>query len=82
MRNDGKVTVQPSNGRGKVTDGTTPTAATAVLVTGADYEELSSKIKAKYGFMVNVTRFLGKIGGIVKRKKQPYADTGVVITLS
>ena len=28
-----------------------------------------------------LTRLLAKIGGFFKRKKQPYADRGVVITL-
>jgi hypothetical protein len=27
-------------------------------------------------------RFLAKVGGFVKRKNQPYADRGVVVTLS
>jgi hypothetical protein len=32
--------------------------------------------------MTKVTRFLAKVGGFVKRKPQPYADRGVVVTLS
>lgn len=32
--------------------------------------------------MTKVTRLLAKVNGFVKRKKQPYADRGVVITLS
>lgn len=82
LRNDPKVTVQPSNGRGKVTAGTTAADGTATLVDGAAYEDIQAKVKAKYGFMVNLTRLLSKIGAFVKRKEQPYADTGVVITLS
>jgi uncharacterized protein len=76
-----KVMVQPSNARGRVKAGTSPTEATAMLVTGAELDQIRGKIKAKYGVMVPITRFLAKVGGFVKRKKQPYADRGVLVTL-
>ena len=77
-----RVTVQPCDARGKVKSGSSPTDATAVLVTGAELEEINTKIVAKYGFMTKVTKLLGTIGGIIKRKRIPYGDRGVVITLS
>jgi PPOX class probable F420-dependent enzyme len=76
-----KVRVQPCDSRGKVKPGTEPVDATAVLVTGAELDEIHRKIKAKYGFFTNVTKLLGTIGGIVKRNRMPYADRGVVVTL-
>ena len=75
-----KVVVQPSDARGRVKAGTTPTEATAVLVTGPELEGIRTKIRAKYGFMCTITKFLNKVGGIVKRKRIPYGDRGVVIT--
>jgi hypothetical protein len=51
-------------------------------VTGAELEEITRKIKEKYGFFTKVTKLLGAIGGIVKRNRIPYADRGVVITLT
>jgi uncharacterized protein len=75
-----KVIVQPSDGRGRVKPGTSPTEATAVLVTGPQLEGIRVKIKAKYGFMCHVTKFLGTVGGIIKRKRIPYGDRGVLIT--
>jgi hypothetical protein len=51
------------------------------VVTGAELDEIRRKIKAKYGVMTVVTKFLGTIGGIVKRRRVPYGDRGVVITL-
>ena len=60
--------------------GTSPTDATAVVVTGPELEGIRVKVKAKYGFMTQITKFLAKVGGIVKRKKQPYGDRGVIIT--
>lgn len=75
-----RVTVQPCDARGKVKDGTAPTDATAVLVTGPALEAIAVKVRAKYGVMTKVTKLLGTIGGIVKRKRIPYGDRGVVIT--
>ena len=77
-----KVRVQPCDARGKVKAGTEPVDATAELVTGAELDDIVEKIKAKYGFFTNVTKLLGTIGGIVKRNRIPYADRGVVITLT
>jgi PPOX class probable F420-dependent enzyme len=77
-----RVTVQPCDARGNVKDGTEPVDATAELVTGAELEEITRKIKEKYGVFTKVTKLLGTIGGIVKRNRIPYADRGVVITLT
>ncbi len=75
-----KVTVQPCDARGRVKAGTSPTEATAVLVTGPQLEAIRTQVKAKYGVMVPISRWLAKLGGFVKRKKQPYGDRGVLIT--
>ena len=75
-----KVTVQPCDARGRVKAGTSPTEATAVLVTGPQLEGIRTKIRAKYGFMCSVTKFLNQVGGILKRKRIPYGDRGVLIT--
>lgn len=77
-----KVTVQPCDARGRVKAGTTVSDATAVVVTGPELEAIRVKVKAKYGFMTQITKFLAKVGGFVKRKKQPYGDRGIVITLN
>ena len=74
-----RVTLQPCDARGKPTAGTSPVDAEAVLVTGPQLDEIRRKIVAKYGFMTKVTKALGTIGGIVKRKRIPYGDRGVVI---
>lgn len=75
-----RVTVQPCNGRGKVTAGTEPTDATARLVSGDEMAEIKRKIESKYGFMTKITKLLGKIGGLIKRNSIPYGDRGVIIT--
>jgi uncharacterized protein len=83
LRNDPKVTVQPCNGRGKVKEGTAPQDGTARTVTeGADFDQIQTKVKAKYGVQVTISRWLSRVGAFFKRRKQPYGDTGVVITLN
>ena len=77
-----RVTVQPSDARGRVKEGTPPIDASARLVTGPELEAIAVKIRAKYGFMTNVAHLFGTIGGIVKGKRIPYGDRGVVVTLA
>lgn len=78
-----KITVQPCNARGRATAGTSPSPGTArVVSSGAEMDAIQAGIKAKYGFMTKVTKLLGTIGGIVKRKRIPYGDRGVVITIT
>ncbi len=80
LRHTQRVTVQPCDVRGRVTPGTTVEDATAVVVSGPEYLAIKSKVRAKYGVMWNVTKFLGAVGGIVKRHRIPYGDVGVVVT--
>lgn len=76
-----RVTVQACDARGRVTDGSEPTEATAELITDADprFAQIQTAIRARYGFMTKVTKWLGTIGGIVKRNRIPYGDRGVVL---
>jgi len=77
-----RVTVQASDVRGHVKPGSSPIEATASVVTGVEHGMIKAKVKAKYGIMTDITRFLGFLGGILKRKPIPYADLGVVLTPS
>jgi len=78
-----KVLLQPSDARGKVKQGSAQVAGTArVVEPGApEYAEVQRKIVAKYGFMTKFTKVLNTIGGTIKRKRIPYGDRAVVITL-
>jgi hypothetical protein len=81
LRKNPRVTLQPSDVRGRVTVGTTPVTGTAELVTsGPDFEAITSKVKAKYGLMVPIIRLVDRMRHLGKGPF-PYADTGVVITL-
>lgn len=76
-----RVTVQPCDARGHAKPGSQAVEATARVVSGTEYEVLRKKIIAKYGFMTKITHALGVIGGIVKRKRIPYGDRGVIVTI-
>jgi uncharacterized protein len=82
LSHTGRVTVQPCDARGRTTPGTEPVEATARLVTGDELDEIRAKVVDKYGkVMTTITKWLGSIGGMIKRKRIPYGDRGVVVTL-
>jgi uncharacterized protein len=82
LKNNPKVIVQPSDGRGRAKPGTSPVIGSAVVVSGPERDAIYAKVVAKYGLMTKVARSLAKVGGFVKRKHQPYADRAVVVTLA
>jgi hypothetical protein len=65
-----------------VKPGSAAVDATASLVTGAELEEIRRRVVAKYGAMTKVTKFLGTVVGVLRGKRIPYGDRGVVITLT
>jgi inner membrane transporter RhtA len=80
LRNNPSITLQAADARGRVKPGSRSVKGTAELVTsGADFDAIQSRIRAKYGVMVRFTRVLNFIGN---RGKSPYGDVGVVITVS
>lgn len=82
LRHDPKVTLQPSDMRGKVAAAAPTVTGTAVLVTsGPEFDAIQRDIKAKYGFMTVLTKWMGKLAHL-RKGPYPYADTGVVVTLS
>jgi uncharacterized protein len=82
LRNNPRITLQPSDSRGRVTAGSAPAEGTVALVTsGPDFEAIQREVRAKYGAMVSISRFFNALGHL-GRGKFPYGDVGVVITLS
>ena len=80
LRNNPKITLQPSDSRGKVRAGTAPVGGIVELLTsGPQWDAVQSKVRAKYGFMVSMSRFMNTVGHL--GKKFPYGDVAVVITL-
>ncbi len=82
LRDDPKITLQPSDSRGRVRAGSSPVEGTAELATsGTDFDAIQAKIRAKYGFMVTMSRFFSTLGHLGKGDF-PYGDVGVVVTLA
>lgn len=75
-----KITMQPSDVRGRVKPGSVAVTGTAVLSTGPELAELSPKLKKKYGVMVPISKLFNTVGHIGKGSF-PYADRAVIITL-
>jgi hypothetical protein len=81
LRNNPKITLQPSDSRGRVKADTAPVEGTAELATsGPQYDAVQSKVRAKYGFMVPMSRFFNTVGHL--GKSFPYGDVAVVVTLN
>jgi uncharacterized protein len=84
LRHTSAVKVQPCDARGRVKAGSESLDGTARVVAApdAEYETIKAKIVEKYGFMTKITHALGVLGGVVKRKRIPYGDRCVIITLA
>src|ERR1700690_2448965 len=69
LRNDPRITLQPSDARGRVKAGSPAVPGTAELVTsGADFDAIQQKVRAKYGVMVPVSRFFNTLGHLGRGK--------------
>lgn len=80
LRNNTRITLAPSDSRGRVKAGASAIDGTAVLVTsGADFDEVQRKVRKKYGAMVPISHLFNTLGHIGKGKF-PYGDVVVVIT--
>jgi PPOX class probable F420-dependent enzyme len=77
-----RVTVQPSDGRGRVKQGSVAVEGTARLVIGDELDAIRERVIAKYGFMTKVTKALATIWGTLRGKRIPYGDRGVVISVA
>jgi PPOX class probable F420-dependent enzyme len=75
IRHDPTVELVPSNSRGVPKDGATPVTGIAEVVTGDRYEEILTKVKAKYGWQVGLIRFLARL------RRQQAVNCAVVVAL-
>ena len=75
-----RVTVQASDARGRVRPGSPVTEGTARITTGPEYLTIKSKVRDKYGYMVTLSKSIGALAGLIRRKPMPYGDVGVVIS--
>ena len=82
LKNDPRITIQPSDARGRPKTGTDVLNGTAVVVTeGSDFDAIQSQISKKYGVMVPISKVMNVLGHLGKGKYR-YGDVGVVVTLT
>jgi len=74
------VTVTSCDARGRVKAGAEVVDATARLVTGDALEEIRKQVIVKYGAMAKFSKLMVGAAGVLRGKRRPYADRGVVIT--
>ncbi len=79
LRHTARVVVQPSNGRGKPLDGSSPVEGTAEL-SMPPLPEVVSKVKAKYGWMTTASKVVAKIAHPIHTA--PYGDVSVAVSLA
>ena len=75
-----RVSVQPCDARGRLRKDSEQIDATARVVTGSELETIRERVVAKYGFVTKITKALGTLVGILRGKRIPYGDVGVVVT--
>jgi PPOX class probable F420-dependent enzyme len=81
LRNNPRLRVQPSDSRGRPKADSPAVEGTAALVnSGPDFDTIQTKIKAKYGVMVAISRIFNTLGHLGKGSF-PYGDLAVIITL-
>jgi uncharacterized protein len=82
LRNNPRIMLQASDARGRVKAGSRPADGTVQLVTsGADFDAIQQRVRAKYGVMVPMSKFFNTLGHIGKGKF-PYGDVAVVVTIT
>jgi len=79
INNDSRVTVQPSNAKGEVKDGTEAVSGSAVVKTGDEFEPYAVMVKKKYGIQYGAMKLVGKFMSLIGRGSG--TDAAVVITL-
>ena len=81
MKNNAQVVVQASDARGRVKKDSVPITGTAEMIqSGPLFDEVWAKGKKKYGFMVGLSKSLGRVLG-QRQAGQTYGDTVVLIQL-
>ena len=79
IRNDDRVLLQPSDSRGRPKPHTNQVSGTAVVVDGADFDRIRTKIKAKYGWNVTAVSLFQKAAKLFG--KEFVSDAAIVIRL-
>lgn len=79
VRNTPRVTLQPCDQRGNVTEGSEIVEATARMGTPEEYSKVSALVKEKYGVWVTVVKTMNKFRSALGKGGQ--SDSAIIITL-
>jgi len=80
LRNNAKLTLQPSDARGRPTAPAVWSGTAELMEAGPEFDAVQREVRAKYGAMVPVSRLFNRIGHF--GKAFPYGDIAVIVTLS
>ncbi len=79
LRNDPRVELQPCNGRGVITEGSTKVTGQGRQGSDDEFDQVLQAVKAKYGFQVALTILFGKLRKMIG--KGPMSDAAILIRL-
>ena len=80
IRNTPRVTLQPCDQRGNVTEGSEIVEGSATITQGAEFPLVQGLIKDKYGIWVSVIKAMNSMRALLKKGGQ--SDSAVLITLN
>lgn len=80
VRNNPKVTLQPCDQRGNITEGSAIVEGTARMTEGAEYTKVAALVKEKYGFMVTMVKTMNKVRSAMGKGGQ--STSAMIIDLS
>jgi len=82
LRHDPHVTIQSCSARGKLKSNSTPFEGTAEIVeNGPLFDEVQSKIHAKYHWMIPLVTRISRLQGRYT-KGEPFGDRAILITVA
>jgi PPOX class probable F420-dependent enzyme len=78
--NTPKVTLRPSDQRGRVADDAVEVTGVATVSEGDEFTEVKALVKSKYGLLVTLITAMNAVRGLFS-KASTQSDTAVLITL-
>ena len=78
LKNNSGVTLQASDSRGRLKDGTVAVSGAARVVAGSEFEAVKQAVKEKYGYQLRIINFMHALPGA---KTGHPNDRAVIVTL-
>lgn len=79
LKNDSRVTIQPSDSKGNPTEGSEVLSGTATAVQGTDFDRVAAIVKGKYKMQYTMITMVGKAAKLIG--KGSGTDTAILIDL-